>query len=471
MTKERPYVEKTVAMFTGLFVKANLFESAPAALSGLIVRYIGAVKTPAARYIIDPVTYVFGLTPDGPDGESALCHWKSLTEAEADRRVRQDYRLGEVEPIPTGRIRTSEQLGKVEALLMTRSYSRLADKILCDPLRRAVGLRAFERSDFADGAILDDFVGSVIDYQRGALKRCFEGAQYQELGVALPEPTYVLSPYFRIESKETLEFMSSIWCAFDDRRLENGAVVAMVSKEYFTNCWQELASTLLTTDSSVVMLWIPELKEESATRDDLVAFGRFVQMLAHSGRSVVNLYGGGFSMSLLSYGLAGLINGPGYGLQRNAIPIKGGAPAASFYIPTSRVRKGILDALRDMMDNPAIQSKQDFLDHVCSCPICRAAMSEDPDEKNYPDAFWNYYGELVPSRTPGSNRQVPSKATSDREAFHFLLARLLEFRTERHSSPVDALERLRACRSLWRGRSGDHLDTWIGVLSDLESGE
>jgi len=470
MTKERPYVEKTVAMFTGLFVKANLFESAPAALSGLIVRYVGAMKSPPARYLIDPVTYVFGMEPDGPEGESTLCHWKLLSDAEVERRVRQDYHLRETDSMPEGRIRVSEEAGKAEVLLLTRSYAHLADEVFGDSLRRKVGLQALKESDFKDSSILEDFVGRVIDYQRGALKRRFEGTKYQELGATLPEPAFILSPYFSITTKESLEFMSSIWRAFADRQLANGAAVAMVSKDYFTCCWQEVAQALLGIDTRLIMLWIPELKEESATHDELLAFGRFVQVLARGGRSVINLYGGGFSMSLLSHGLTGLVNGPGYGLQRNAIPIKGGAPAASFYIPSSRVRKGILDVLQDMMSNPVIQSKQDFLDHVCSCSMCRAAMNKDPKE-SYPDAFWSYYGELVPSKTPGSNRQVPSKATTDREAFHFLLARLLEFRTERCSSRAGALEQLRACRSLWRGRSGAHLDTWISVLSDLENVE
>jgi len=482
MTKERPYVEKTVAMFTGLFIKANLFESAPSALSALIVRYVGTVKSPPARYVIDPVTYVFGVESEMHDGfgdDSALCHWRLLTKDDAARKLRQDYHIPETQEIPRNLMRDADTHGnidpgsdrKVEALVLTRSYAHLADKIFADSIRRKVGLRALGQADFGvDNGVLDDFVGKVIDYQQGTLKRCFEGVKYQELGETLPGPAYILSPYFYIKSDESLEFMTSIWHSFDAHQVANGAAVTMVSKSYFMNSWREIACALSHLEAKTVMIWIPELQEDLATQDELVAFGQFVHTLASSNRLVINFYGGGFSMSLLSYGLAGLMNGPGYGLQRSAIPVKGGAPAASFYIPTLGVRSGVLGALQVMMSNPLIGSKQDFLDHVCSCPICRTAMSKSADD-DYATAFWNYYGELVPSKTPGSNRLVPTRDATDRNAFHFLLARLLEFRAERQYSPAGSLQQLRTYRKSWPGRSGEHLDTWVRALVALENGE
>lgn len=482
MTKERPYVEKTVAMFTGLFIKANLFESAPSALSALIVRYIGAVKSPVARYVIDPVTYVFGVEPvthDGFGDDSALCHWRLLTKDDAVRKLRQDYHIPETQEVPRNLMRDADTHGKidpdsdkkVEALVLTRSYAHLADKIFAASMRRKVGLGALGQVDFGtDNGVLDDFVGRVIDYQQGALRSCFEGDKYQELGETLPGPTYILSPYFRINSDESLRFMTSIWRGFDAHQIANGAVVVMVSKEYFMNSWREVTRVLLDIRVRAIMIWIPDLQEDLSTREELVAFGQFVQTLASNDRSVINFYGGGFSMSLLSYGLAGLMNGPGYGLQRDAIPIKGGAPAASFYIPTLGVRSGVLAALQAMVSSSLIQSKQDFLDHVCSCPICKTAMSKSSDN-DYVTAFWNYYGELVPSKTPGSNRLVPTRDATDRNAFHFLLARLLEFRAERQYSPAESLQQLRKYRESWPGRSGDHLDTWVGALAALDNGE
>src|ERR1035438_7768881 len=54
---EKQYILKTLKLFRGVFVGANLLESTPLATVSLAVKILGGSK----QFAIDPMTYVFGM--------------------------------------------------------------------------------------------------------------------------------------------------------------------------------------------------------------------------------------------------------------------------------------------------------------------------------------------------------------------------------------------------------------------------
>lgn len=196
-----------------------------------------------------------------------------------------------------------------------------------------------------------------------------------------------------------------------------------------------------------------------AKEDELVRYVDFIKTLSQNGKLLIDLYSGGFSTFLIPLGLAGITNGPGYGMDREIEPVQGGVPAAQYYIPTRHTRQQVLESYQLMYTNDII-SKEDFHKKVCNCPICKTGIKATAAEMT------TYFGELGKPKPDknGNFRSYPSTLAMERCAFHFILARLIEFKWAISANERDIISRIDSEISIWK-KSNKHLLTWRNALS------
>jgi hypothetical protein len=156
-----------------------------------------------------------------------------------------------------------------------------------------------------------------------ALSREFEG-----VGLEAIPPKYILSPYF---ASRTLEdpwwhIQERIWkaCLEDSGPAEISPVVAIGSPRLLLNALEAIPDGLNTT----TFFWVPDFDERTADVRDLQHIWEAVTE-ASKVRTLVNLYGGFFSICLGRAGLDGFNNGLGYSESRAwpELSATGAAPA------------------------------------------------------------------------------------------------------------------------------------------------
>lgn len=171
-------------------------------------------------------------------------------------------------------------------------------------------------------------VGTKLDRYRELLKKATGSSRIVGLNDETRGPTYVLCPYFAVQSFSDAwwNVMGRIWNAA--QQLDNPAgilpVVAMSSVSALQRAIESVPDSL----SSRVFFWIPGFDERSASSDRLYELRRAVSDLSPA-HELMNLYGGYFSILLGKFGLDGFNNGLGYSESREwpTLDSTGAAPA------------------------------------------------------------------------------------------------------------------------------------------------
>lgn len=469
---ERKIVENTASMFSGVLLRANYFESAAGSLSVFLLKY--TQRHEDRGYVIDPITYVFALPPygTGANDEWSVRSWKhSVRQSNAEVLLRRDLRMDAAETIPGDWIvplfgKDGEDLSPmVRYWGITAAYRKLADSYFDETVAKQVGKRAILPSDLGwaeNGEAttsLTSFVEKTTQYQLNAVKNALEASGLPDLD-ANTTPSFILSPYFRISEIDDLRFMKVLWNVF--RQIyqgENGAAVLLVDRVFLSQSLNEVVNALLESKLKHVFFWIPAVKEEQAEAAYLHDMAELVVRLSKEGVGAINLYAGGFSTALLRFGLEGIVNGPGYGMDRDVQPVKGGMPQAKYYLPQSHSRRDVNDALDIVSKWPETATREGFLEAVCNCPICR-------------DGIWHglgdlvmYYGESVRARKGNSERYVPSGRALQRCAYHFIFARLMEYSRACNSDRASLIRLLREDAHKCGGKA-DYVETWANLLEE-----
>lgn len=455
---EKQYVKKMGTLFSGLLVRANYFESAPGMLSGIFLKF-DSMKPPIG-YIIDPVTYVFALKPE------FIRSWQKINKDKAKKRLRDDLKLGVEESGYNDWLReipnpSERQKNKIEIYNIMKAYRKLADIYFDSKIANVVGKQALTINDFNESS-LTAFVKNVISYQENAITVRYNTAKYADFKDIIPYPSIVLSPYFRIDDKETLNFMVRIWQLFDSQyKKDNGAAVLQCTVDFLEDNYQLLLDSLASIEKNILFLWIDGFNEETASSTQLEAYVKFITNAFSSGKQVINLYAGGLSPLLFPFGLYGMVNNTGYGMQRNAEPVKGGIPTAQFYIPTLHIREQALSSYDLFRKNELGETKENFYRDICSCPICKEGIKSGVKD------FIPFYGLLdYPKSNLKSTKRYPTPITLKRCTFHFLFSRLKEYKWAINATQQDAVDHLKKDISLWR-TDKDHLQRLQTILDAL----
>lgn len=456
---EKNYIYKSVPFFNAIIAKASLFESSSGLLSSLFIKL--NIQKKESSFIIDPNTYVFALNPQNP---WSILSWVKCKRSDAFKKLKDNLRLSEGADISKSiqeieKPKESDK-DKVEIKTVKSSYRRLADKYFLKNISDQIGKRALIPDDFIDPDFVQDFVSKVISYQRNILFERFKDEKYKNLQIGILPPKFILSPYFPILNNDWRTTQNIIWEEFSKQyQEENSSLVLLTNKDYFNKNYTLLIEDLLKLSPKYVFFWISGFKEDTAKEDELVRYVDFIQTLSQNGKFIIDLYSGGFSTFLIPLGLAGITNGPGYGMDREIEPVQGGVPAAQYYIPTLHTRQQVLESYTLMHSNNII-SKEDFHKKVCNCPICKTGIKATAAEMT------TYFGELGKPKPDknGNFRSYPSTLAMERCAFHFILARLIEFKWAISANEKDIISRIDSEISIWK-KSNKHLLTWRNALS------
>lgn len=472
---EKKIVENTASMFSGILLRANYFESAAGSLSILLLKYVQGKR--GRGYIIDPATYVFGFEPDITKDEWSIRSWKrSVRKSNAEGLLKRDLRIGAADAVPNDWIKPffkdhKDMSPMVKYWGITTAYRKLADCYFEPALADQAGKRAIGPADLGwtqatatqtNGslpALLNGFVERTTRYQLDAVKKALESSGLRGLDADIV-PEFVLSPYFRISVLGDLRFMKAIWRSF--RQVypgDNGAAVLLVDKEFLSQRLDDILDALLESQLKHVFFWIPAHREEQATDSSLHDLADLVVRLSGNGVGAVNLYAGGFSTALLKFGLEGIVNGPGYGMDRDVQPVKGGMPQAKYYVPQCHSRKDINDTLEIVSRWPEARSRDGFLETVCNCPICR-----DGIQHGWSDIVV-YYGEAVRARNGDSEKYVPSGRALERCSYHFVFARLMEYLRVCQSDRDSVVAQLHQDAQKCNGKA-EYVERWAHVLEE-----
>ena len=457
---EKEFINKTISLYSGLIVKANLYESSPGMLSSIFLG-ISSLKS-NKQFIIDPVTHVFTFDPYN---DGSIRTWQKVIQKNANKKLVEDLHLQDESDIVPTWIReienpTSSQKDKVEIRGIKKAYRKLADIYFPEQIRDIIGLRALVPADFTNG-VVEELNSNIYQYQKDILKLSkYSVEKYSEFKDELPSPAVILSPYFCINNTEWLNVMIKVWDSFSNiADPEHSALVLHVDPNYLSNNFDLILNELAKSKVKNVFIWLNAFNEEDASVDELIVYSELVNQLNKIGKKVYNFYSGGFSIFLIPFGLHAIINGPGYGMDRDSEPVIGGLPSAQYYIPTHHTRAPIAEAFDLIKENKLGASKSSFHDQICNCPIC-----QDGIKRNANDLII-YFGELGDPvvGSDGNVRRFPTQEAHERCKYHFMLSRLIEFRWARNCSTNDAFDKLQSDQKLWV-TNNRHLRDWETAL-------
>lgn len=374
-----------------------------------------------------------------------------------------------------------------------RSWKNLLDSY-GDPIARVVGedaRRPVLPEDFDDADECMAFARRVVEFQASKLSDQFKSgpdADYVaylaevEGTTNLVEPSVVVAPYFFLNTQFFDEWIDvNIRCLDFSRQALNDvdidlplAAQIVISQEVLLTpaLRQRVIQEYAGTDSKpdALLLWIDRFSEHEKSTEALLAYVQLVSELSAGGASVVNLYGGYFSIAAARFGplqgkLVGVCHGLEYGETKPTVPISGGVPVAKFYIPAVHERLPPRVATRIIKALGGFTTAEAFHSAICDCPTCRDVITRNPEREfgEYTDTkvstFWRS-GKRV-------SMDFPTARASDLCTRHYMWCK--------HREYTEAVELASTCDAFRRGfevlkRSValdyvGHCKTWPAVWS------
>ena len=436
---EKDYFLKTMTLWDGLMVGANLLEAAPGATSSMIFKFSG--KKHRVPYYIDPMTYAFGAYVERGEREPRTdLDWiKSDQKNKKTKKVERRYK---------------------------RSYRSLAE-VLVGPILRALEKGEGISPDDVEPKDIDELCKAVIQYQRNRVRDEF--ASDSEYGIGsgeIPAPAAVFAPYFYVDPRTSdagLALLTACASASAALKVDEPVhavlctdVSALDSNEFL----ERAAASIRGSGVDGVWLWFSRFYEDAAPVSRLLTFRRFVEELSESVQ-VFNMHGGIFSVALSRHGLSGTSHGIGYGEQKDVIPVIGqSTPTVRYYLPDLGRRLNVPQIERALL-GVGVKTAGQFFDKVCGCAICRGVIDTDL-------SMFSSFGDLHYS-SEESKRMAQTPAAARRCRFHFLLNRARE-RDQLCSTDVTTIAKsFQDAYSKWEkqptiGKDARHLLRWQQVL-------
>lgn len=279
-------------------------------------------------YVIDPRTPLFQGKVDPPKASHfSLADWHGPT-------VRQ-YMGSDVDRLPV-------QFSA--ALYTSATVTEMVDCVI--RRQREYGGRA------------ETMAASILDRYR-KLSAKVEGRPEGEAPGESKSPSFLLAPYFvRVDEdwKTVNKAILAVASAREDSR-SISPVLAVNSPAGLLDAFSDLSPRL----SQTVFFWIDGFKERSESKELLSELWGVVSGCP-STVSLINLYGGFFSICLAFAGLWGFNNGLGYSESRDwpQLPATGAAPPR-YYI--SRLHAFLPPGAAQLV----VTTQPSF---ACSCPVC-----------------------------------------------------------------------------------------------------
>jgi hypothetical protein len=341
------------------------------------------------------------------------------------------------------------------------------------PIYEAIsGLRPqrVSNKDFFSQHVVDSFVERVINFQKNYLVNSIasEDKKYLEVDFAkILKPLFFIAPYFYMKSSTVNEWLNLNLQMIEaskkfsgDDKLYSEIVIDRGLLEN-NNEIERIARSYLALDAcDGYLLWISNLSEHRSILKTLSGMRRFISILAEARKPIINLYGGYFSLLLTKYGLTGVCHGPGYGEDRDVIPVGGGMPTSKFYL--NPVHHRLLYGEVQLMVNGGLwPNAEAFYREVCSGTVCKEILSGDLQnfvkfgEQNYRESKGKTYG-------------YPTTEARFLTTQHYLEAKAHEFKMVNEENLQDLIEQLKDAKAKYKPWESNtqlnYLDNWIKAI-------
>jgi hypothetical protein len=275
---------------------------------------------------------------------------------------------------------------------------------------------------FYSDKVIDEVVSGMIAMQRnyatrrGAVSTKIDryrrliatalSREFEEVGLEAIPPMNILAPYFaaRTLDDQWWNVQERIWmaCLNDSEPSKVSPVVAIGSPRLLLDALHAIPQGM----NSSIFFWVPDFDERNADVKDLRHVWSAVTEFSKE-RTLINLYGGFFSICMSQVGLDGFNNGLGYSESRSWPELSAtGAAPARYYIR----------ALHSFVPLAVAQQIVDADDWFeCPCRVCDSSRR--------------------------ANRVIPSMGYHDLKK-HFALAREFEILYVGSTSAVDMIAHL-----------------------------
>jgi hypothetical protein len=326
-------------------------------------------------------------------------------------------------------------------------------------------------NDFSSTKPIEQFAKSVIDFQAKFLASAIDPSDRKYIPAdvdAALKPDFLIAPYFYMKSttiNDWLEINQKLVIAsekvagdsnlyaeivIDRGILDNDAELTKIANAYL-----ELAAC------DGYLLWISDLSEHKSSLSTLCGLRKLVSILAQPKKPVINLYGGYYSLLLAGSGLTGVCHGPGYGEDRDVIPVGGGLPVSKYYLNPVHQRLLFRD-VQFMVAGEVWRNIDDFFKEVCSGQVCQEVLSDDLKNN-----FEKFGSENV-RENKGRTYSYPTTEARFLTTQHYLEAKAGEFKDIAEKDLKVLIEQLKEAKGRYDkempGAQLRYLDTWVEAL-------
>jgi hypothetical protein len=425
---EQQYFVQNQEKFDLLVLNANLAQYFASGTASLIVG-----KLPKKPFIIDPITHAFG---------------------QPTRYIRNEAPPGE--------------LGSVKAALegLAGAYG--------SPITRALHeQRQLIPRDLQSPDELRGFTDRVLRFQEHALLNALgpSDAKYIDGNPQdILRPQFLVAPYFYMKASDAPEWLPvNLHLVRASRELlpkhgiyaeiviDRGILDSIDEVDHIARAYRDA------NECDGYLLWVSDHSEHESALSTLRGLKRLVATLAESGKNVISLYGGYFSLLLSQFGAAGLCHGPGYGEERNVIPVGGGLPTSKFYVTPVHQRL-LFREVQFMVAADAWPDADTFFQEVCSGETCREVISGNLKEN------FHRFGEEIVKERKGRSYSFQAPEARVLTTNHFIEAKHQEFRHVTETSLPDLIAQLRDAKLRYEpfipGAQLRYLDSWVHALAD-----
>ena len=239
---------------------------------------------------------------------------------------------------------------------------------------------------------LDEFVKAVIEYQRSRIAQSSGGLELFGISGTSFQPEIILQPYFVIDDIDSeiyelnLEILDKALAFKGEDKLY--AVVAIDKHLLSPNKRRKLISDFAKANGFCV--WVVDFRENNEDERSLKRYAEFFKELSETGKPVVNMYGGAFSIFLGRLGfLNRVVQSLGYGEHRSPYVTTTGSYSKRYYIPKIYRMVPISDAQELIREVPELECKCEFCREMNILNISERNIKTDYLKMHYIMSRWN----------------------------------------------------------------------------------
>lgn len=455
---EKVHLEKAFSAFDYLSINGNTAAYVSNAIAKFIVEKFFSNKDKG--YFIDPITYAF-------QNKIELLFSKPKTTNEYSIK------------------KSIAKLIEIYGLSMGRIEQRI-------PL---------VPGDFGNSIDKDGFVDRILSFQYNLVYKHVQEQDLQKYldyvapgqSANIPQlrPKFLIAPYFYLDKQapyweEWLSLnieLANISIAQSKQNCNNLPVFAQVvlNKSIITDLssLNKVVQAYSTLNCEGYTIWIDDLNEHEATREELTGFVALLKGLPR--KPIYNMYGGYFSI-LLTHKSASLLSGVSHGLEygesRMVYPVGGGIPVSKYYFLPLHQRLDFTKAFYLLKYAKVLDTNVEnwggsdkYYSDICGCAQCKTIIGKEMI--NFMEFESKEFYEIH-RKNQVLRRKKASSDTKQNCLYHYLLCKKMEFLQVKRKDLKQLLNELKNSGHIYRGcdsiKEGDldYISIWDELCSKAE---